>query len=194
MKQRLILFFLKFKISLLAILKTYKNYKYIILSLIIAFLFFEFLYWFLNGQLFMYLMGSGNLSILDKINLITSTTVGYFQTVSIWQSSAVVILSILQGIVIGQIIYILKNQNKLDEKAFGGSAIASVIALFSVGCPSCGTSIITPVLSIFVSGASVGLTDAVHEASIYIGLLFAVYALYSIGQTVAGIHAKINFS
>jgi hypothetical protein len=100
----------------------------------------------------------------------------------------------LQGIVIGQIIYILRNQKKLDEKAFGGSAIASAIALFSVGCPSCGTSIITPILSIFVSGASAGLSNTIHQTSVYVGLLFAIYALYTIGQTVAGIHAKNNFS
>jgi len=190
MKDKINLIRLKTKISLLAVIRTYKNYWYIVLSVLIAVLFFEFLYWFLNYKLFWFLLTSGSLDVIEKFNLIFGSSLNYFSGKSVIQSLAVVLLSVLQGVVIAQIIFILRNQKTIDGKAFSGSLIASAVALFSVGCVSCGTSIVTPILSIFVSGVSAGLSESIHQASIYIGLIFAFYALFAIGQTVANIQAK----
>lgn len=191
-KDRIELFLMKSRLSLGAIARTLKNYKYFLLAILISFLFFEFLYWSLNYNLLWFFVVTPNLSILEKINLILSTAISYFYTVSIWQSLAIFALSIIQGVVLAQVVFIVKYQKRLDVKAFGGSTIASLVALLGVGCPSCGSSLVAPVVGLFVSGVSVGLTESIHQVSVFVGLLFAVYALYAIGQNTANIYAKID--
>lgn len=190
MKDGIELWLLKIKVALAAVLKLMKNWRYIILAIVIGLLFLQFLCWILNLQLLWFLMSSFKLSIGDKINLLASTFSGYLTSLPTPEAVAVIVLSLIQGTVIASIIYIARNQGRIETKAFGGSTIASVVTLVSVGCPSCGTSIIAPIVGLFVSGASAGIGESIQYFSIYLGLIVAIYALYSVGKSVANIQAK----
>jgi hypothetical protein len=185
-------FIIKLKLAIKANLKVLSNWKYSLFAVIFAVFFIQFLYWVLNIELLWYFLTSPSLSIIDKTDVFSSITISYLQSLPLWQSFVVIGLSITQGIVIASLIYIFRAQNKLNKKAFGTTTIASLIAMFSVGCVSCGTSIITPVLAIFISGSTASLAEAINKIAILIGFIVALYAFYAVGLSVANTQARLN--
>jgi hypothetical protein len=185
---------LKMKVSASATITVMKNWKYVLLSAVISILFIQLLYWLLNASLFWFFLTTNGLTIIEKADVFISIIGSYLSSLPLWQATAVVMLSIVQGIVISVLIFTVRVQNSLDKRAFGGSALASMIAMVSIGCVSCGTSIIAPIIGIFVSGATVGISEAINKAAVVIGLIIALYALYAVGLSAANVIAKIKFS
>ena len=191
MNKQLQFFIIKLKIATKANLKVLSNWKYALFAFVFAIVFIQFLYWVLNIELLWYFLSSTSLSIVDKLDVFSSIILSYLKSLPLWQSTVVVGLSITQGVVIASLIYIFRAQNRLNKRAFGTTTIASLIAMFSVGCVSCGTSIIAPVLAIFISGSTASLAESINKISILVGFIVALYAFYAVGQATANVHAKI---
>lgn len=194
MNQRIKLFITKLKVATKANLMIVRGWKYALIVIIFAFSFIQFLYWVLNVELFWYFLTSTTLSLSDKFDVFSSIITSYLASLPLWQAIVVIALSIIQGIVIAVLIYIIRSHSKLSKKAVSGSTIAGIVAIFSVGCVSCGTSIITPILALFVSGSTAGLAESINQIAIIVGLIAASYAFYAVGQTAAGVIAKKKYS
>lgn len=194
MNQKFNLMFLKLKIATKANFKVLKNWKYALFVVIFAFLFIQFLYWMLNIELMWYFITSRTITIIDKFEVFNSIITSYLQSLPLWQSIVVISLALVQGVVIAVLVYIVRSQNSLNKKAVGGSTIAGIIAMFSVGCVSCGTSIIAPILALFVSGSTAGLAESINKVAVVVGLIVALYAFYAVGQTAANIQARVKQS
>ncbi|MEZ6330972.1 MAG: hypothetical protein R3B12_03075 [Candidatus Saccharimonadales bacterium] len=124
------------------------------------------------------------------MDIFSSIIVSYLSSLPLWQAFAVVALAITQGVVISVLLFTVRNNQSVDKKAVGGTGIASIIAMLSVGCVSCGTSIVAPIIGLFVSGATASLSEAINKIAIVVGLIIALYALYAVGLTAANIQAK----
>lgn len=166
------------------------RWRYAVLAVLVAYIFIQILYWLLNASLFWYFLSVPTLNIPEKIEVFSSIVVSYLGSLPLWQAITVIVLSLVQGAVIAVLTYTIRSQQKIDKKAFGGSTLASVVAMFSVGCVSCGTSIIAPIVGIFASGATASLSEAINKVAIVIGLLIAIYALYAVGLSAARILAQ----
>jgi hypothetical protein len=162
-----------------------KNWRYSLLASVLAFLFLLLIYWLLNIDLLWFLMSSDQLSFADKIALLVKSAFSYVSSLGALQRIATLLLVIGQGVVIAMLVFVVRTQNTLDSKALGGGVIASIIAVFSVGCVSCGTSIVAPVVGLFFSGASVAVSDSIHKAAIYVSLIIVLYSLYAVGVSAS---------
>ncbi len=190
MIQRLQLLKTKAQLSLKASSNVLKSPKYLLFAAIVALLFIQLLYWLLNASLFWYFFTARSLNIIEKMDIFSSIIVSYLSSLPLWQAFAVVSLAITQGVVISVLLFTVRNNQRLDKKAVGGTGIASIIAMLSVGCVSCGTSIVAPIIGLFVSGATASLSEAINKIAIVVGLIIALYALYAVGLTAANIQAK----
>lgn len=190
MKNKLLILWIKIQLSAKASFKVFKNWKYLGLAALISLLFIQLLYWLLNPSLLRFFITTPSLTILEKFKIFAEVIGSYLASIPLWQAIVVVSLSIVQGLVISLLIFTIRNQTKLDKKSTIGSTIATVVAMFSVGCVSCGTSIIAPVIGIFVAGASASLSEAINKVAVVFGLLIALYALYAVGLSVANTQAK----
>jgi hypothetical protein len=190
MQQKIGILSIKATLSLRATARVLINWRYSILAAIISILFIQLLYWLLNLSLFWYFLTVPTLNPLEKLDVFTSIIATYLSSMPLWQAVAVVSLAVVQGIVISVLVFTIRTQNQLDKKAFSGSAIAGIIAAFSVGCVSCGTSIVAPIIGVFVSGATASLSEAINKIAVVVGLLIALYALYAVGLSAANIQAK----
>lgn len=167
-----------------------KDWRYSLLAVVMAFLFLLLIYWLLNFDLLWFLMSSGQLSPIDKISILAMSAISYVGSLAALQRIATLLLVIGQGIIIAMLVYIVRTQNKLDSKALGGGAIASIIAVFSVGCVSCGTSIVAPVIGLFFSGATATVSETIHKAAIYLSLVIVLYSLYAVGISASAYIAR----
>ncbi|HPD99149.1 hypothetical protein KC871_03580 [Candidatus Saccharibacteria bacterium] len=190
MIQRLQLLKTKAQLSLKASSNVLKSPKYLLFAAIVALLFIQLLYWLLNASLFWYFFTARSLNIIEKMDIFSSIIVSYLSSLPLWQAFAVVALAITQGVVISVLLFTVRNNQSVDKKAVGGTGIASIIAMLSVGCVSCGTSIVAPIIGLFVSGATASLSEAINKIAIVVGLIIALYALYAVGLTAANIQAK----
>ena len=190
MIQRLQLLKTKAQLSLKASSNVLKSPKYLLFAAIVALLFIQLLYWLLNASLFWYFFTARSLNIIEKMDIFSSIIVRYLSSLPLWQAFAVVSLAITQGVVISVLLFTVRNNQSVDKKAVGGTGIASIIAMLSVGCVSCGTSIVAPIIGLFVSGATASLSEAINKIAIVVGLIIALYALYAVGLTAANIQAK----
>jgi hypothetical protein len=190
MNTRFNLFALKLKTATLANFRVLKNWKYSLFAVLFALVFIQFLYWALNIELFWYFLTAGGLSFIEKADVFSSIISSYLSSLPVWQAFVVVGLALVQGIVIAVLIYIVRTQHKLNKAAFGTTTVASIVAIFSVGCVSCGTSIIAPILAIFVSGSTASLAESINKIAILVGFIIALFAFYAVGKTAANIQAK----
>lgn len=188
------IFLTKLQLSLKSIAKVLLNWRYSMIAAFFAVVFINLLYWLLNMSLFWLFITTDVLSPIEKVDLLSSTILSYISSLPFWQAFVIVALSAVQGIVISTLIYVIKSQNKVDKKALSGTTLAGFVGMLSVGCVSCGTSIVAPIIGLFASGASASLSEAIHKVAIVIGLIIALYALYTVGLSAANVQAKSKAS
>lgn len=135
-------------------------------------------------------MSSDQLSLADKTSILINSAFSYVSSLGALQRIATLLLVVGQGVVMAMLVYVVRTQNKLDPKALGGGAVASIIAVFSVGCVSCGTSIVAPVIGLFFSGATATVSETIHKAAIYASLLIVMYSLYAVGVSASAYIAR----
>lgn len=98
-------------------------------------------------------------------------------------------LSVLQGILIG-IIVLLWNKKRNDKSASKNSEnlssagiIAGLIAL-GAGCPTCGVTLITPLIGAIFSTGSLAIAGTVSAAITVLALIIAILSLKRLGEEV----------
>lgn len=95
-------------------------------------------------------------------------------------------ISILQGILIGIIVLLW---GKKREQATSGNAenlqkaglITGLIAL-GAGCPTCGATLITPLIGAFVSTGSLAIAGAISTIVTWLAIIIAILALKRLGE------------
>lgn len=169
-----------------------RQWRYSLLALGVAFLFFELIYWLFNLSTFTTVVGSGNLTLLEKARFVFDPLWSLFSTNGAYTATLMILVSLIQGVNIAVLTYTIRHQQKVDTAVLGGSTFVSLLAIIGLGCPSCGTSLLTPILAIFISGSTVALSESITRISLPIALLIGVYGLYAIGLKAATARAQSN--
>ena len=88
-------------------------------------------------------------------------------------------IALLQGILIGLIILLWKKkQNSTNLESAG--IITGLIAL-GAGCPTCGTTLLTPLIGAFVSTGSLALASTISTIVTIIAILIAIFSSKRLG-------------
>lgn len=185
MRIRWQLFVIKARLSAKTLSWLMTKWRYALLALLVALLFFELMYWLFNLNILTTILLSGNVSFGDKLAVLASPLRSILVSSGATTLVLMIILSLVQGLNIAALTYVVRHQQKLDTEAIGGSSIISLLVLFGLGCPACGTSLITPIVAIFVSGSAVAVSEQIMMFILPIALLVGLYGLYVIGIKTA---------
>ena len=101
-------------------------------------------------------------------------------------------ISLVQGQSIAALVYTLRHQQKFDAVAITGGSVAGFLAIIGLGCPACGTSLVTPIVAIFVSGSAIAVSESITHIALPLALLVGLYGLYAIGLKAASARATSN--
>lgn len=180
----------KIKISLLGVVWLFRKWHYSVLALFLAFLFFELIYWLFNLGLIVDLLFASGLSIGDKISLLMSPFTSISEVNGYFLFFMMMVLSLIQGIALSALVYLIKNQPKVDPRLLGGSTFVSFIAIIGLGCPACGTSLVTPIVAVFFAGSAVAVSEKIVEIALPVAITIGIIGLYVIGLRLASFRAK----
>jgi hypothetical protein len=119
-----------------------------------------------NGSTFWGLLMSPYLSGVDKFQTIGAI---FVSGVGDWMMVAI---SGFQAVTLAIFIQVMIQQRRLELGTGGGSLITTILAGIGLGCPTCGTSLLIPFISIFVtSGVAVWAT--ILSNIIFVAILVA---------------------
>ncbi|MBQ3436507.1 hypothetical protein IJG26_00930 [Candidatus Saccharibacteria bacterium] len=91
------------------------------------------------------------------------------------------LICILQGILIGLIV-LLWNKKRSDNAGnlSGAGIVAGLIAL-GAGCPTCGTTLLTPLLGAIFSTGGLAVTGTISTIVTVLAIIIAIFSLKRLG-------------
>lgn len=175
-------FKIRLKNSARGLLVFAKKPHYIVFAAISSFLISGLIVWSLNFELVRYILLEAPISSADKIRFFWDTQLSIYTTYSSAQANGIILFSILFGINISLILYVLRNKSFKDiPKKSGGTGL--LFAVLSGGCIACGTSILAPIL------ITIGATSSIAVAQIslwinWLGSILVLYSIYKLGGVI----------
>ena len=91
-------------------------------------------------------------------------------------------ISLLQGILIGLIVLLWKKQRQKDSANLEKAGIITGLIALGAGCPTCGTTLLTPLIGAIFSTSSLAVTGAVSTIITWITVIIAVLSLKRLGE------------
>ena len=91
-------------------------------------------------------------------------------------------IAILQGILIGLIVLLWqkkRNQNSANLESAG--IITGLIAL-GAGCPTCGTTLITPLIGAIFSTGSLSIAGTISTVVTWLAIIIAILSIKRLGE------------
>lgn len=189
LKLRLALLRAKLKLSCVTILWLFRQWRYILIAAIAALAFFELIYWLFNYDLISLLFFNPVIDFGTKLKVFLSplTSVsnanGMLATIEMW------LIAIIQGVNIALLTYVIRHQRKVSAGTLGGSSFVGLLAIIGLGCPSCGTSLITPVVAIFASSSAAAVSESINAIVLPLAILIGLYGIYVLGIQAANARA-----
>lgn len=182
MKLKLQLFLLKAKVALIGIGKVLIKPHYLLATIIFIFLAANLIIWSLNFELATFIIREPSLSLADKLEFFSSSVRDIFTTYESNQAFGIAIFSILFGINISVLIYVLSHIGlKKIAKQSGASGAGLIFAILAGGCVACGTSLLAPILVTLGATSSLFLRD-LSLWLMWISSALILIALFQIGQ------------
>ncbi|MBW3568575.1 hypothetical protein KY385_00385 [Candidatus Parcubacteria bacterium] len=168
--------------------KVFARPAYIFLAIFGSLLTSGLILWSLNFDLIRYVIVEAPISTFQKLNFFFDVYKDIYTTYNNVQNAGVVIFSILFGINLALLVFVLKHrgfQSIPKKSGAGGFAMA----IIGGGCIACGTSLIAPLLATF--GASV--TPLIRDLATlftFVGILLITYSIYKLGLICSYIFAS----
>lgn len=182
----------RLKLALLGVGRIIRRPKYLLTGILIALLFSTLVYFIINGNIYGSLLLS-RLPFVDKLGVIgmmlQAMAVEWFTTLN---GGLLMVVSLLQGVAMTLLVYTFKRnrEDKSAAKQLGQSGVAAVAAAIGLGCVPCGTSLLLPIIAIFLSGsAAASAANIANGVVLILALLISLYSIYKIGY-IAYIHTE----
>ena len=163
----------------------YFNPKCALLAFVLSIIIYEVIFWSLNMGLGWFLLTSENLSLGDKLDIVVGSYLNAFRPPIAWLGLMIVGVSALQGIILSAIIYMVRTNrqaNAASKKLFGSVGFAGGLSVLGLGCVPCGTSLVTPILTLFFATSAPAIVAEVGMYAVIVAFVVTLFALYVTGR------------
>ena len=94
----------------------------------------------------------------------------------------VFLLAILQGVLIGLIVLLAKKKRDSNAENIEKAGIIAGLIALGAGCPTCGTTLLTPLIGTIFSAGGVAITGVVSGVVTVAAVVIAILSLKRIGE------------
>lgn len=111
---------------------------------------------------------------------------------SFWDWFLIFAITVLQAFLIGLVVFVWqkKRRNKREQAAAGAenadnlqsAGLVAGLAVLGSGCPTCGTTLLMPILGTIFSSSSYALAGAISGILTVAAILLALFSLKRIGK------------
>ena len=91
-------------------------------------------------------------------------------------------ISILQGILIGLIVLLWNKKREQNSANLEKAGIITGLIALGAGCPTCGTTLLTPLLGAIFSTSGLAITGAVSTIVTWLAIIIAILSLKRLGE------------
>jgi len=136
-------------------------------------------------------MGAINLflasSFPDKMQIIGDAFLGFFgKDKYFWDFLQNFSIAFLQALLIALIVFVYQGRKKSAKERDGSSDIqnaglAAGLALLGSGCPTCGTTLITPLLASIFSTSGYAVAGAISGIITFVAVVLLLWSLKRVG-------------
>lgn len=154
------------------------------LGFIPSFLFFGMLMFLLQGGFSKFEL-MGTLGFPDNLKIIWSSLIsifGFSQSFSDWLP--VFAISLLQSILIGLIVLLWKKKKEQNSANLESAGIITGLIALGAGCPTCGTTLLTPLIGTLFSTGSLAIAGTISTIVTALAIIIAVLSLKRLGVEV----------
>ena len=147
-----------------------------------AFLFFGFLMNLLSGGFAKFELMSA-LGFPDSLKIIADCFIAIFgvnQPFLDWLP--IFAISILQGILIGLIVLLWNKKKEQNSANLEKAGIITGLIALGAGCPTCGTTLLTPLIGAIFSTGGLAITGAISTIITWLAIVIAILSLKRLGE------------
>lgn len=158
-----------------------KQPKYLVSFLVSLFVFLYILSFFKDGT-GNWLLLCSNLPFADKLGVLGRTAMKIFENFTDMYGVLIIFMSILQALTIMLLIFTWKNREK--DQAIDGASTGSIGAIFgfvALGCPTCGLSLLTPLLTAIAGAGAVAAAEGISRTLIILAFALLIYTVIKLG-------------
>ena len=91
-------------------------------------------------------------------------------------------IALLQGILIGLIILLWHKKKEQNAANLERAGIITGLIALGAGCPTCGTTLITPLIGAFFSTGSLAIAGTISTIVTWLAIIIAILALKRLGE------------
>ncbi len=147
-----------------------------------AFLFFGFLMNLLSGGLNKFQLMSA-LGFPSSLRVLGECFLGIFGFNQIFLDWLPIFsISILQGILIGLIILLWNKKRSENSANLEKAGIITGLIALGAGCPTCGTTLLTPLIGVIFSSGSIAIAGAISTIVTWLAIIIAILSLKRLGE------------
>ena len=158
-----------------------KQPKYLVSFLVSLFVFLYILSFFKDGT-GNWLLLCSNLPFADKLGVLGRTAMKIFENFTDMYGVLIIFMSMLQALTIMLLIFTWKSREK--DQAIDGASTGSIGAIFgfvALGCPTCGLSLLTPLLTAIAGAGAVAAAEGISRTLIILAFALLIYTVIKLG-------------
>ena len=136
---------------------------------------------FSNGTVNWSLLWSG-INFDEKLGILGGCVIDIFTNLSNLYGIATFVMSLLQGLCISLMVFAWKNRERdsaIDGASTGG--IGTLLGFIALGCPSCGVTFVTPILTAIAGTGAMALTESVSHIFTVLAFILLIYTVIQLG-------------
>jgi len=155
--------------------------KYLICFIVSLFLFLYILSFFKSGNGNLLLLFSG-IPFGMKMELLGRVALDMLNNFTDWYGLLIIALSILQALTIMLLVFAWRHREK--EHAIDGASTGSIGAIFgfvALGCPTCGVSLLAPLLTAIAGTGAMAAAEGVSRVLIILAFILLFYTVIKLG-------------
>jgi len=160
--------------------KIFSQTKYITIAVLVAVIVFVFVVWFPNFRLIKEVIFLSGISFVHKVKFLFSLFGSIKTNFSAISSIYIITIAILFGLNISIVSYYIKTRQVIKSRSGTnlGSIGGLISGIFGIGCASCGTFLLTPILSLFGASGFLTFLPFGGEEFGLIGISLLLYSSY----------------
>ena len=129
----------------------------------------------------------GVVGFTGSLKIIGDAFLGIFGIgIAFWDFLPVFLIAILQGILIGLIVVLWKRKNGSNSANVEKAGIITGLIALGAGCPTCGTTLLTPLITTLVSAggatSAAAVSGTVAQIVTVLAILLAILSLRRLGE------------
>ena len=164
--------------------KVFSRFRYLLLALIVSLTIFVLATWLPNLPLVWQVVTSSTISFFEKASFLTNLVSSIQTNFSTVTATYTILIAGFFGINVAMTTYYFRQEKTITGKGLGTGIGGFISGIFGIGCATCGSFIITPLLALIGAGGFLTLLPFGGEEFGFLGVGLLGFSVMSVAKKI----------